>query len=119
MLSIQHLYTSQCDSQFENPQQQYFWSTLQKFTEGYMNCMLCCHLVSDEHKSDAVVVRVFVNSVTFATVDRDTEVMSIQVAAAINVAAPVYALFKNGIVYKYAPGRTLTGDDLTKPELIR
>ena len=81
--------------------------------------MLCCHLVSDEDKNDAIVVRVFNSNITMATVDRDNEVMAIQVAAAINVAAPVYALFKNGIVYKYANGRTLTGDDITKPELVR
>ncbi len=55
-----------------------------------MNCMLCCHLVSDGDKKNAIVVRVFNNNITMATMDRDNEVMSIQVAAAINVAINAY-----------------------------
>ena len=82
--------------------------------------MLCCHLVSDKDKKDAVVIRIFIDGgIAGITMDRDAEVMAIQVSANIKVAQPVYALFKNGIVYKYGTGRTLTGADLQNPFVIR
>ena len=83
--------------------------------------MLCCHLVADVDKQDALVVRVFgqPNPAMGMSMDRSTEVMCLQVAAHIKIGQPVYAIFKNGIIYRYAPGRTLTGDDIKNPDVIR
>ena len=84
-----------------------------------MNHMLCCHLVSDKDKKDAMVIRIFVCGMKGISRDRDTEIMAMQVAAHIKVAQPVYALFRNGIVYKYGRGSTLTGEDLKNPIVVR
>ena len=84
-----------------------------------MNHMMCCHLVSDKDKEDAMVIHIFVAGIKDIPLDRDTEVMAMQVSAHIKVAQPVYALFKNGIVYKYGKGRTLNGEDLKNPTVVR
>ena len=84
-----------------------------------MNHMLCCHLVSDKDKKDAMVIRIFVSGAQGVIMDREMEILAIQVAAQINVGQPVYALFKNGIVYKYAAGRTLNAKDVQNPQVMR
>ena len=43
----------------------------------------------------------------------------LQVAAAIGIAQPVHAIFKNGVVYRYAPGRTVKLEDLKNPSIIK
>ena len=87
--------------------------------------MQCCYLKSDTSKSDALVLRTF-GTLPFEfeggeppKIDRDYEVMGLQIAARIGVAQPVYALYKNGIVYGYATGRTVEPNDLKDPKVIR
>ena len=85
-----------------------------------MNQMMCCHLASDKDKKDAVVIRIFLHGYSAdITIDRDMEVMAIQVAAHIKIGQPAYAVFKNGTAYKYAPGRTVTGEDMKTPHVSR
>ena len=86
--------------------------------------MQCCHLKSDKDKSDALVVRTFGVfpfdlGIELPEIDRNYEVMALQAAGQIGVAQPVYALYKNGIVYGYATGRTVEPQDLKNPCVIR
>ncbi len=47
-----------------------------------------------------------------ATIDRQQEVISLQVAHEAGVAPPVYAIFDNGIVCGYAPGKMLQWEQM-------
>ena len=53
------------------------------------------------------------------TLDREMEMMGLQLAHKIGVAKPVYAMYKNGIAYGYATGRTLKDKDLQNPKVIQ
>ncbi len=70
---------------------------------------------------DALVIRIFdqVEGEEGLNDDREYEVMGMQVAHKIGVAQPVYAIFNNGVVYKYATGRTLTSKDVKNPTIIK
>ena len=81
--------------------------------------MLVCHLATDGDKEDAVLLRIYGALGSGLKIDRDVEIMCLQVAAAVKVGQPVYAIFNNGIVYRFAPGRTLTGEDVTNPDVMR
>ena len=86
--------------------------------------MQCCHLKSDASKSDALVIRSFGShpidlGEKTAEFDRSYEVMGLQIADRIGVGQPVYALYRNRVVYGYATGRTVEPGDLEKPSVIR
>ncbi len=84
--------------------------------------MLCAHLKSDASRKYALVLRIF-GSIKLDDIeillDRDYEVMGLQLGHKIGVSQPVFAIFKNGVVYKYAIGRTLKPDDLDNPKVMR
>ncbi len=84
--------------------------------------MFCAHLNSDTGKNDAVVLRVFglfnPKGLEF-TFDRSFEIQGLQVGHKLGISQPVYAIFTNGVAYKYATGRTLTPGDLENPKIIR
>ena len=86
-------------------------------SEGHINQMMCCHLLSDKGKKDAVVIRIFIQGMTGVTIERNTEVMAIQVAAHIKIGQPAYAVFRNGIAYRFAPGRSAIPEDVKNPKL--
>ena len=84
--------------------------------------MYCFNLKSDKEKQNALVVRLFgsiqVGKETF-TAGSDEQTMAMQLAHAVGLAQPVIAILKNGIVYRFAPGRTLTIEDIKNPDIIR
>lgn len=85
-----------------------------------MNHMFCCHLLSDTKREDALTIRVFGGiEGLHLNFPRHIEVKGIQVAALLGVGQPIYAIFKNGVVYRFAPGRTLQPADVTDPKVIR
>ena len=87
-----------------------------------MNHMFRFNLKSDPEHENAIVIRIFGTfvmngqEIQLAT---DGQVMAMQVAHSVGIAEPVYAIFRNGIVYRYAPGRTLQLEDLKNPGTIR
>ncbi len=83
--------------------------------------MVVCYLEDDPKKKDALVVRTFcqLDENLGLTMSRDVEVMGLQVAHAIGFGHSVYAIYQNGVVYGYAPGRTLNGEDVKDPKFIR
>ena len=80
------------------------------------------NLKSDQDKQNAVVVRIFgslkIKGETMF-LGTDSQVMGMQMAQHLGIAQPVYAVFRNGVVYRYAPGHTLTPEDVKNPEVIR
>jgi len=88
------------------------------YSEGYINNMKRFHLRSDNDLQDAIVVRVY-GSTLDTFVNREKEVLAMQVAHAAGCFQPLVAIFKNGVAYKYAHGRTLTTSDLNDPKIIR
>ena len=91
----------------------------QVFSEGYSNRMYHCH---PENIPNGLVCRVFASDIAEAwsdVIDRNQEVRCMQVAHACGVSQPVRAVFRNGIIYGYAPGRTLKYEDMRKPAVIR
>ena len=81
-------------------------------------------LKSDTKLQSALVVRIF-GVVKVDGIDepfafgKDEQVVAMQISHKIGIAEEVYALFKNGIVYRYLPGNTLDTSDLNKPDMIR
>jgi ethanolamine kinase len=92
------------------------------FTEGYINHMMRFNLKSDVKKDNAIIVRIF-GTIKIAgekiDIETDLQVMAMQMAAQLGIAQPVYAVFKNGMVYRYGQGHTLTGEDVQNPKVIR
>ena len=85
---------------------------------GYINAMYCCFMAEDKDRNDAVIVRIY-GDLLGEAVDRDKEFLSIQVAQAAGCHAPIYAVFNNGLVYKYVPGHLPSLQDLTLPSVVR
>ncbi len=83
--------------------------------------MLCCFLKDDTKKTDALMVRIFgvLNTEYCIPFDRDSEIMAIQLAHNLGFGQKMYAIFKNGVVYGYNSGRTLTGEDISNPKVVR
>ena len=84
---------------------------------GMVNALYCCYVAEDKDRNDALVVRI--NCGDWDILDRNKEFLSIQVAQSAGCHAPIYAVFNNGLVYKYVPGRLPSLHDLEKPEVIR
>ena len=85
---------------------------------GCINAMYCCHTAQDRDRDDAVLVRIN-RGFLAESMDRNKEFLSMQVAQAAGCHAPLYAVFNNGLVYKYVPGRLPSLHDLQNPKVIR
>ena len=85
---------------------------------GCINAMYCCHVAQDKDRSDAVIVRIY-RGFLAGGLDRNKEFLSIQVAQSSGLHAPIHAVFNNGLVYKYVPGRLPSLHDLGNPKVIR
>jgi hypothetical protein len=90
-------------------------------SEDFVNTSLCCFLKEDLQKKDALMVRVFgtFSEASGVSPDRDIDVMGLQLAHHLGFGQKVYAIFKNGVVYGYTAGSTLTGQDVTDPKILR
>ena len=90
------------------------------YSEGYVNMMCCFYHASDPRRKDAMVVRVYgQDGEEDHTMDKDREFLSLQLAHASGCFPAIIASFRNGLVYHYEPGRTMTFKDLNRPENIR
>ena len=88
------------------------------FNKGLVNNMACFYQRDDEHRSEAIIVRVYGAAVGDFN-PRDKEFMSLQIAHAAGCFPAIYASFNNGLVYQYAVGRHTNFHDIVKPENIR
>ncbi len=84
--------------------------------------MFCYHHKSDDAISDGIVFRVRPNN--YEQLDqkgafKDKEMITMQLAYVAGVAQEVLAIFKNGLAYRYAQGRTMELADLSKPHVIK
>ncbi len=84
-----------------------------------MNTLYLCHLSDDVDQQDALVVKIYMFTPDNVVIDRDQEVIFTQVAHAVGVGPPLYGIFDNGHVYKYAPGRQITFEEFLNPKLYR
>ncbi len=85
-----------------------------------MSLTLFCHLKSDLSGKDAIIMQLFeYTDLTGCAREREQEVIGKQIMNKLGIGQPVLAIFKNGIVYKFAPGRKLRGSDLKDPKVIR
>ena len=90
----------------------------EKYSEGFINVMCCYYQRSDNKRQDALVVRLFgLEDGTLIT--RDKEFLNLQIAHAAGCFPAILASIKNGLIYQYAPGRTLKIKDLNSPDMIR
>ena len=105
-----------------------FWTDFVKFLiviqqilpGGFLNHMILCHHVSDTEEKDWFVLRIFpTQSTGIYHEGRDMEVMAIQVAHAAHCGTPLMALFENGVIVGYFPGRCLEYKDLYNPNIAR
>ena len=83
-----------------------------------MNRLVSCRLKSDIEENDVVLVRVFGQG-TKLIIDRDTELLSIRILHAKELAAPIYCRFRGGIAYGFTKGKCLTAEDLMDENIQR
>ncbi|EGW30115.1 uncharacterized protein SPAPADRAFT_52945 [Spathaspora passalidarum NRRL Y-27907] len=83
--------------------------TVKQLTGGITNMLLSC----EYKKSQPVLVRVYGQG-TNLIIDRHREFVSHLMLNSIGLAPPVYARFKNGLVYGYLEGRSLEPAELAK-----
>ena len=89
----------------------------ERFHGGVVNEMKLFYQREDVTRDDAVIMRVFGESLGDMN-PRDTEFLALQVAHAAGCFPTLHASFKNGLVYKYAKGRIPGFKDILKPDVI-
>lgn len=67
-------------------------------------------------QDDVVLVRVYGNK-TDLLIDRKAETRNIQMLHSHGFAPCLYAVFRNGLAYEYAPGVTLTSETVAEPQI--
>ncbi|CCE82584.1 Piso0_002316 [Millerozyma farinosa CBS 7064] len=77
-------------------------------TGGITNMLLSC---TNRTNGDQVLMRVYGNG-TNLIIDRHREFISHLVLHSLNLAPPIFARFKNGLVYGFLPGRSLAPAEL-------
>ncbi len=96
----------------------FFLLYLKRLSGGFVNYNMCCHLASDTEKTNALVVRVH-GTMDPGFINRDMDVIGFQIGHSVGASQPVYATFKNGLVYRYAVGKKLEHEDLYDDNVIR
>lgn len=99
------------------------------FTDGITNKLVGCF--NEDTKSatettditklsstneDVVLVRVYGHK-TDLLIDRKAETRNIQMLHSHGFAPCLYAVFRNGLAYEYAPGVTLTSETVVEPQI--
>lgn len=93
------------------------------FTEGIMNTLLKITKMIPgrsqfENEKEAILLRAYGNG-SEILVDRDMEATTHALLAQRGLAAPLLGRFKNGLLYKFIPGRTCTAQDIVKEPVWR
>ncbi|XP_045483437.1 ethanolamine kinase 1 [Harmonia axyridis] len=88
-------------------------------TDGITNKLVLCRNISeDDGIEENVLVRIYGHK-TDLLIDRNAEIRNIKLLHQHELAPSLYATFENGLVYEFIPGRTLTPEDVLKPEVYR
>lgn len=82
--------------------------TILKVTGGITNMLLSC---SYSGNNETVLMRVYGNG-TNLIIDRHREFVLHLVLNSLNLAPPVHARFRNGLIYGFLPGRSLEPEEL-------
>ena len=85
---------------------------------GYLNTMVSCGLQGNMKHSDDLAVRVFGEGIA-SLLNRDKEVMGLQLAHAAGCGTPLVAIFDNGLVVGKAPGQPFQYKLLFNPDIAR
>ncbi|CAG9563643.1 unnamed protein product [Danaus chrysippus] len=83
------------------------------FTDGITNKLVACQLKSEE---EILLVRIYGNK-TDLLIDRDAEIRNITLLNKEGLAPKIYGVFRNGLVYEYYPGVTLTTETVIDPKI--
>lgn len=67
-------------------------------------------------REDVILVRVYGHK-TDLLIDRKAETRNIQMLHSHGFAPCLYAIFRNGLAYEYAPGVTLTSETVVEPRI--
>ena len=85
---------------------------------GAINHMVCVYHEGDEWRDDAMVVRVHGINLSGQYEFRTSDIFGMQLAHHANCFPPIYAIFRNGVMYKYIPGKTMSRLEFIDPESI-
>ena len=91
----------------------------QEYFDGYVNSMTCFYQKTDDKRNDALVARVYGIEGQDMPVEREKELLTMQVAHAAGCFTAIVATFKNGVIYEYEPGRIVDFHDIVKPDVVR
>ena len=76
------------------------------FSEGTTNTLIGCSLKSDKDLSDCIVIRVNGEQTDFF-IDRQRELLNIQLLHTAGCSGQLYAIFDNGLAYQFLQGECL------------
>ncbi|KAK9878895.1 hypothetical protein WA026_003724 [Henosepilachna vigintioctopunctata] len=98
-----------------------YWNTAKiKFkllTDGITNkLILCSHSYDGKKSMEYLLIRIYGNK-TDLLIDRTAEIRNIKLLQAYYLAPQLYATLENGLVYEYLPGRTVSPEDVIRPEI--
>ncbi|CAG9859427.1 unnamed protein product [Phyllotreta striolata] len=87
--------------------------TFKLLTDGITNKLMACK-PEEEADEETVLVRIYGNK-TDLIIDRKAETRNILLLNRAGLAPDLYATFRNGLAYKFLPGKTLTSDTVRNP----
>ena len=95
--------------------------SLSQLTGGITNMLLSCEYTGNDPTkktgdAEPVLIRVYGHG-TNLIIDRHREFISHLILNSIGLAPPVFARFKNGLVYGYLDGRSLKPEEMSKKSL--
>lgn len=87
----------------------------ERCTEGLTNSLIKCR---NKLTGEIVLLRIY-GADTKIFIDREAELETFLMLHFHDLAPPIYGRFKNGIIYGYVPGRSLSLDELAIPSIGR
>lgn len=92
---------------------------IKKFEGGYSNYLVGFSQEGGGDSDDMILIRIDNEGLSEFFVDRDSEVGIMDNLHRAGLNPPVYFQFNNAVCYGFAPGRPLSLDDLTNPNILR
>ncbi|XP_044730625.1 ethanolamine kinase 1 [Chrysoperla carnea] len=85
---------------------------------GITNALVRCRLEDDVDSSDTILIRIY-GAKSELFIDRDAEKRNLIKLQEVGISAPLYAIFNNGLAYKYINGTTLTTETVVVPKVYK
>lgn len=92
------------------------WTSPSKINLNQLTGGITNMLLSIQYESQNYLVRIYGHG-TNLIIDRHREFISHLILNSLNLAPPIYARFKNGVIYGFLPGKSLKPQQLKNPNI--